>query len=472
MRRLILFLLTFTALGALLLTSPYIRYRRTAGVVPGWVRLGGLEVHGATYEEVVAGLNRGLREPVEAYVGDQRVLLRPETVGFQVDVDGMIVQARGYDTFDRLVRYLAETSLERPPYVTDIPLRYTLDAAALASWLNEIAARANRPPQPPQPLLQELRLAPGKPGVELDIAAARQQIIEALANPAQRTVRLAVRETPAPPMDVAALGTLLQARLEQFPGIGSVWLHFLPTGEEVAINADVAYAGTSTLKIPIMTQLYRVLDGPPDPDTTKIISETMQLSGNFTANLMLGIIGGGDWNRGVAAMNQAFKTLGMRNTFMAAPYDRKLAVAPRIVTEANSRTDLNTQPDPYMQTTPRDIGSSLQMLVACSQGGGTLIAAYGDEITPAECQQALDFMALNEMTELLVGGLPPGVKAVHKHGYVPDTHGDVAAIWSPAGPYVLAVFLYRPVWLEWHISNPTMQDLARATWNFFESYQP
>lgn len=472
MRRLFLLLLILTALGALLLASPYIRYRRTAGVVPGWVRLGGLEVHGATYQEVVTTLNRGLKQPVEAYVGDQRILLRPETVGFQVDVDGMIVQAQGYDTFDRLVRYLVETSLERPPHVTDIPLRYTLDTSALDAWLGDVAARANRPPQPPQPLLQELRLAPGKPGVELNVAAARQQIVEALANPTQRTVRLAVRETPAPPMDVAALGALLAARLEQFPGIGSVWLHFLPTGEEVAINADVAYAGTSTLKIPIMIQLYRVLDGPPDPDTTKIISETMQLSGNFTANLMLGIIGGGDWNRGVAAMNQAFKTLGMRNTFMAAPYDRKLAVAPRIVTEANSRTDLNTQPDPYMQTTPRDIGSALQMLVACSQGGGTLIAAYGDEITPEECQQGLDFMALNEMTELLVGGLPPGVKAVHKHGYVPDTHGDVAAIWSPAGPYVLAVFLYRPVWLEWHISNPTMQDLARATWNFFETYQP
>ncbi len=472
MRRLFLLLLILAALSALLLASPYIRYRRTAGVVPGWVRLGGLEVHGATYEEVVTALNRGLREPVEAYVGDQRILLRPETVGFQVDVDGMIAQARGYDTFDRLVRYLVETSLERPPHVVDIPLRYTLDTSALDAWLNDVAARANRPPQPPQPLLQELRLAPGKPGVELDVAVARDQIVEALANPTQRTVRLAVRETPAPPMDVAALGKLLEARLEQFPGIGSVWLHFLPTGEEVAINADVAYAGTSTLKIPIMIQLYRVLDGPPDPDTTKIISETMQLSGNFTANLMLGIIGGGDWNRGVAAMNQAFKTLGMRNTFMAAPYDRKLAVAPRIVTEANSRTDLNTQPDPYMQTTPRDIGSALQMLVACSQGGGTLIAAYGDEITPEECQQGLDFMALNEMKELLVGGLPPGVKAVHKHGYVPDTHGDVAAIWSPAGPYVLAVFLYRPVWLEWHISNPTMQDLARATWNFFETYQP
>jgi beta-lactamase class A len=194
----------------------------------------------------------------------------------------------------------------------------------------------------------------------------------------------------------------------------------------------------------------------------------MMHSGNFTANLMLGIIGDGDWDRGVAEMNRAFKTLGMKNTFMATPYDRKLAVTPRIVTEANQRTDLNTQPDPYMQTTPRDIGSSLQMLVACSEGGGALIAIYGDQITPQECQQALDFMALNEMTELIPGGVPEGGRVVHKHGYVPDTHGDVAAIWGPAGPYVLAVFLYRPYWLEWHYSSPTMGDLARASWSVFQ----
>ena len=232
----------------------------------------------------------------------------------------------------------------------------------------------------------------------------------------------------------------------------------------------MAYAGTSTLKIPILEQVYRVLDAPPGVETSKIISETMMYSGNFTANLMLGKIGDGDWDVGVQRMNEAFRTLGMPNTFMATPYDRQMTVPPRIVTEANSRTDLNTQPDPYMQTTARDIGMALQMLVACSEGGGTLIAVYGDQITPAECQQALDFMSLNEMKEMLVGGLPAGAKAVHKHGYVPDTHGDVAAIWGPAGPYILSVFLYRPTWLEWGISNPTLQEIAKTTWDFFAKY--
>ncbi len=35
------------------------------------------------------------------------------------------------------------------------------------------------------------------------------------------------------------------------------------------------------------------------------------------------------------------------------------------MTEANQRLNINTEPDPYMQTTPQDIGSSLQMLVEC-----------------------------------------------------------------------------------------------------------
>ena len=78
-------------------------------------------------------------------------------------------------------------------------------------------------------------------------------------------------------------------------------------------------------------------------------------------------------------------------------------------------------------------------------------------------------MALNEMTELLVGGLPAGTKAVHKHGYVPDTHGDIAAVWTSKGVFIISVFLHRPTWLEWHISNPTMQELMKASFNFFEN---
>ena len=245
-----------------------------------------------------------------AYYGDQRILLRPQTVRFAVDTEAMIAEAQQHDTVFALVRYLVERSLNRQPHMVDVPLRYTLDAAALDAWLAEVAATHDRPPLPPQPIVQSMSIAPGKPGQTLDLEASRSQVLATLTDPNNRTVNLAVAETPAPPIGIQALGDLLKARLDEFPGIASLYLHYLPTGEEIAINADVAYAGTSTLKIPIMAQVYRKLDAPPGVDTSKIISETMMYSGNFTANLMLGIIGDGDWDVGVQRMNQAFKTLG------------------------------------------------------------------------------------------------------------------------------------------------------------------
>jgi beta-lactamase class A len=221
------------------------------------------------------------------------------------------------------------------------------------------------------------------------------------------------------------------------------------------------------MKILILSELYRELSQPPDIETTKLITETMSLSGNFTANLLLRLIGDGSSDAGVGVLNQYLRTVGLKNSFMATPYDRQYTTPPRVVTEANSRKDLNTNPDPYIQTTPRDIGLGLEMLVSCSQGGGTLLAAYGDRYTPEECQQALDFIALNEVKALITEGVPEGTKVIHKHGYAADTHGDVAAIWGPAGPYVLSVFLYRPPWLEWDLSRATMRDISQAVWNYF-----
>ena len=127
----------------------------------------------------------------------------------------------------------------------------------------------------------------------------------------------------------------------------------------------------------------------------------------------------------------------------------------------------SVHPDAYVQTTARDLGQMLEMIVECSQGGGTLLAAYGDRLTTAKCQQMLTFLGMDEMNELVVSGVPQGTRFVHKHGYAEDTHGDIAAIWGPAGPYVISVFIYNPPWLEWSLSKSTMKDISTAVWNYF-----
>jgi beta-lactamase class A len=469
MRRFLLALAVLVVFAAALLTPSYLWYRRTAGVVPAWVRLAGLDINGHSAQEIAGALVQRLEEPLAVYFDDQRIVLRPQEVGLRVDVEGMLAEAKQYDTPGNLLRYLVGRGIGRPLTPIDVPLRYAVDQAALDNWLAGVALTHNRTPQRPQPVVSTLTISPGQPGLELDLAPSRERVLAALANLQDRSVKLVLRETPAPAIDMTALEELLASRLKEFPGIASVFLHHVPSGQEVAINADVAYAGMSTMKILILSELYRKLDQPPGIETTKLITETMSLSGNFTANLLLRIIGDDNTDAGVRTLNQALHKLGLKNSFMATPFDRKYVTPPRVVTEANSKKELNTHPDPYIQTTPRDIGLGLEMLVSCSQGGGTLLAAYGSRYTPAECRQALDFIALNEVDALITEGVPKGTKVIHKHGYAADTHGDVAAIWGPDGPYVLSVFLYRPPWLEWDLSRATMRDVSQAVWNYFSN---
>lgn len=61
--------------------------------------------------------------------------------------------------------------------------------------------------------------------------------------------------------------------LADFDGISSYVVVDMKTGDRIARNEDVAIAGMSLLKIPILVETYRVLDRPPDVEQTKLITQ-------------------------------------------------------------------------------------------------------------------------------------------------------------------------------------------------------
>ncbi len=464
MRKLILLSLAVLLICAILLAPSYLRYLNTRGAIPPGVRVAGLEFGSADANAVVAALNRQFSEPLIVYYADQRILLRPQMLAFEVDVSAILAEAQALETPGHLLRVWLADALHRPAVVVNVPLRYRFDAERLDDWLNDLAARLDRAPLPAQVILERGMIVPGQAGRQLDLPVSRERILATLSNPHTRTVNLAVRETAPPAVTMALLEELLQARLDRFPGVAGLFLRHIPTGEEIALNADVAYSAMGTMKLAIVQEVLRKLDGTPDLRTSMLISQTVSMAGIASANELLALIGDGDTDQGVVALNRSLSRLGLKNTFMAAPYER---VGPLIRTPANSRTDITTRPDPFIQTTPREMGIVMQMVVECSRGGGALLAAYRDEITQAECEMLLTYLALNPVTDLIVSGLPQGTRAIHRHGYTSDTEGDVAAIWGPTGPYVLAIFLYRPGWLEWNFASETMGALSKIVWDYF-----
>jgi hypothetical protein len=430
------------------------------------VTLGDVPVGGMLPDEATHALESAYYAPLTVRYLDQELTVSPRDLGLRIRSGDMVTAAfkeqEAADYWDGFWLYFLDES--GPP--VDYPLQASFDENMVRLWLERVAGEYDQPLRQPHPVVETLTYAAGQPETRLDLPASLPRLTDVLTSPADRKVELVVQTRRPDPPSIALLDEMVEVRLSEFPGLGGVFVRDLTTGETVRSDADVAFAGMSALKIAIVEEVYRLHDGEPNAETAKLISETMTLSGNYTANLLLRMLGGGDSFRGAEALTASMRDLGLVNTFMAVPYDVE-DVPVHIVTPANSRTDKDTQPDPYMQTTPTDMGLLLEMIYHCAHGGGNLLAAYSDQLTPDECQTILDVMAQNRVGSFLEAGTPPEVPIAHKHGWIGDSHADVGIVFSPGGDYVFSVFLYRPEWLEWELSSETMADLARATYNYF-----
>ncbi len=446
-------------------------YERAAGPLAPGVMIAGLDVTSAhTLSEAAQTLNDALTQPVTVHYGDQSLPLRPADIGFRIDWTATLTEAASYRQGFHFWRGFAASVAHQPPPRVDVPLRFSLDTQALATWLNDVAASHDRAPIPPKAIAGSGQIVSGKPGQRLDAQASVPDLVAALTRADNREMALVIREEPAPAPTFSLLRDALQARLQDFPGIASVWVRDMRNRREIGINEEVAYAAMSTIKVAILEEAYRRLDAAPDVATTLLISETMRQSYNHTANALLSLTGDGSAEKGVAVLTDSLRRLGLRNTFMAAPYGQPLLSPPHIVTPANQRTDFDTKPDPYMQTTAKDMGLLMEMIVECMDGKGTLVAAYPDQIKPDECRQMVEWMGGVHTEALLETGVPAGTPIAHKHGIITDTHGDVAAIWGPNGPYIISVFLYQPEWLDLKVGATLMGDLSRITYEFLANF--
>ncbi|MGB5843808.1 MAG: serine hydrolase, partial [Anaerolineales bacterium] len=269
--------------------------------------------------------------------------------------------------------------------------------------------------------------------------------------------------------------------LAEFDGLVGLYLADLQTGEEInfaysqgedfSTNPDVAFTGASIIKIPIMVSAYRRLDENPDSETTRLIEEMIVKSGNDPADwLMERVI---DPFTGPLDVTADMQTLGLENTFLAGEFYPGAPLLAAFQTPANLRTDINTDPDIYNQTTPSDIGMLMEDIYQCTQRGeGNLLAVFPDEFTQAECQSMINYLGNNDLGLLIEAGVPDGTPVAHKHGWVTyfgvmNTLGDAGIVYTPGGNYVLSIFINHQDQLIWEPASELVATMSEATYNYF-----
>jgi beta-lactamase class A len=228
------------------------------------------------------------------------------------------------------------------------------------------------------------------------------------------------------------------------------------------------------MKLPIVIEIYRHYDLPLDITTTQHLTAALitELS-NLPANQLLNQIGEGNTFAGADTVTAFLASLGLRNSYLAQPYDQPITATISISTPANANLAINTNPSPANQTTASDMGLLWEMIDQCSQSGGALLVVYPNQLNPIECRDLVELLQANtpsDIPALLVGGLPEQAQVAHRPGGNFDTRGDAALIHSPGGNYVLVVFLNTANQnFDWITANTIMGDLSKAAYNYFNS---
>lgn len=461
-------------------------YSRSRARLPRGLTIAGVPVGGLDRNGALQRLLQTYSTPVELHYDDQVILLQPAAVGFRLDTEGMIAAAElarsGPDFWDGFWDFL----WNRPGEPVEIPLRAEVSRTQLEAALRDIAARYDQPPIPAQPVPGTTTFTPGAPGRVLDITRGAELAEAALSTPSNRRARLPVVVGGSLRPTFDTLETLLKQNIDLagFTGLAVIYVVDLRTGEElhfaylngqdIPVQPDIAFTGASMIKIGILVSYYRAYEAPFDAESARWLAEMISLSGNDPADWLMDRMAR---DAGPLRVTETLRALGLESTFLTGyfrpPFAMLVPSVPR--TPGNSRTDITFGRDPLNQTTASEMGMLLADIYQCAGGGGSLLAAFPDEIRPDECREMLDLLSQNKIGILIEAGVPDGTRVAHKHGWTESplvSVGDAGVVFSPAGDYVVSMFLWDSPEMIWDPTSRLFTGLSRAIYNFFNPPAP
>jgi len=477
--------LAFILAAVVLTVFQLVVFSRLRSSFSAGTSIAGVDVTGLSMEQAASRVTQAYSVPVELRYNNNVIQVKPATLGFTLDMTAMMTAADQLRVAEPFWTSFIAYLFNLQPPASEVPLRAEIDEDQLRSYLvNEIASRYDEESATFKPVPGSVTFEAGTPGKKLDVDRSMLLVSKALRSPSARIVNLALitGKISRPSMD--SLRILMQQIVDvnEFDGEVEIYLQDLKSGSEMQLayrdgellTPDIAFSADSTIKIAVMIAAYREMAEPASAEVTQLVQEMIAMSDNVsTDNLMREVLSP---TLGPLTVTSTVRELGLQSTFLDGMfYVGAPLLTGGITTPANSRQDVFTDPDPYNQTTPTEIGLLLADIYQCAQNdGGSLVAAFPGEITPSECRSMISFLTQNRIGVLIEAGLPDGTQIGHKHGWAIDpldglmhTVGDASLIYTPGGNYVLVIFIHATNQIVWDNANQLYADLSRAVYNFY-----
>ncbi len=445
--------------------------------------IAGIPVGGLTQQQAQERIVQAYSIPVEIHYADAVIQVKPAVLGFELDLESMMAAADLERINQPFWSAFWDYLWNRIPTATDVPLRFTIQEERLRSYLNtEIVPRYDQPPSSSFPVPGSTNFQSGHAGTVMDVERAVILLEDALKSPSARVVSLSYNKVNPPRPSFQNLQILLKQviSVDAFEGEAELYLLDLQTNQEIHfalqngkdVPGDIAFTAASTIKIPIMVSIFQHIPEPTPSGIDSLLAGMIEASENEPADkLMQDVI---NKDTGPLEVTKDMEALGLKNTFLAGYFYPGAPLLKRITTPANQRTDINTQPDPYNQTTPAEMGMLLDDIYQCADmGGGALVAVFPGQFTQNKCKAMINYLIGNKLPMLITAGLPEGTQIAHKHGWITEsdgllhTIGDAGIVYTPGGNFVLTVYLHNQTQLVFDPANKLIADLSRAVFNYY-----
>ncbi|HEY5096030.1 MAG TPA: serine hydrolase [Candidatus Eremiobacteraceae bacterium] len=229
---------------------------------------------------------------------------------------------------------------------------------------------------------------------------------------------------------LAALAPKLERLAVHMPGIVALSIADLDGGHEIAINGDDNLPAASTIKIPVMVEVFRQI-----------------AQGRFTQATTLALTDG-DRDCGYGSLCDArWGTRYSISTLLSLMITRSDNTAANMLIRKVGRQNVNATMaglglvQTRLGDSIRSDGDIRELRTTTNEMMQLLIMIAGHEIVnDRACDEMLAILMGQRHNELLPKYLPKGLAIAHKTGTLHDTLNDVGIVYLDGAPYVFCAF--------------------------------
>jgi beta-lactamase class A len=241
---------------------------------------------------------------------------------------------------------------------------------------------------------------------------------------------LPARATLVPP-PMQSLRADLHRMVQRFPASTAVEVMDLSTGYHIGYNAGARMPAASTIKVPVMVEVFRQLEAgrfeldrrvtllESDKDygsgelcdapngatysVEELLAKMIDISDNTATNMLIRLVG-------LRSINRTMGHLGLADTHLRGD----VRTAAWSVRQA-------------LQSSPQDMVHLLALM------------AHRELVDDWSSNEMISILEGDQINTLLPEPLPPGIAIAHKTGSFFDTLNDVGIVYAGDAPYIIAV---------------------------------